>query len=57
MQILLQQNSDTIKSYVQLLFDSLKNEIESVKRENTEIKRILEFTQNELREAQTTEVD
>ena len=54
MQILLQQNSDTIKSYVQLLFDSLKNEIESVKRENTEIKRSLEFTQSELREAQTT---
>ena len=54
MKILLLQNSDTIKSYVQLLFDLLKNEIESVKRENAEIKRNLEFTQSELREAQTT---
>ena len=48
--LLFQQNLSTMKSFVELMFDSIKKEVQQLRDDNTELKRSLEFTQSELDE-------
>jgi hypothetical protein len=51
-EMLMQQNQNTVKDFVQILFNSLKTEISDLRKENIDMKQSLEFTQAELRAAQ-----
>ena len=46
--LILDSNLNTIKSFVQVMFDSLQKQISELNEENGELKRSLEFTQAEL---------
>ena len=48
-------NSNVMKSFVEILFDKLQKEIREVKEENADLKRSLEFTQAELASVQKKE--
>lgn len=45
---MLEQNTSAIKTFVQLMFDSLKQEIGRLRDENSDLKRSLEFSQSEI---------
>ena len=47
-QCLLQNNVSTIKSFVQIMYDGLRKEINDLKNENSELKYSLEYSQNEI---------
>lgn len=47
-EMLLNQNLTTIKGFVSLMFDQMKQDIRGLREENTELRRSLEFTQAEL---------
>ena len=44
-EMLFQQNLSTVKEFVKMLFDSLKDEVKVVKCENDELRKSLEYTQ------------
>ena len=48
MELLLSSNLATIKTFVQMMFDSVKDEVKSLREENTELKYSLEFSQSEI---------
>ena len=48
--LMLEQNAENVKSYVQCMFDDMKKEMHSLRVENMELKRSLEFTQSEFDE-------
>ena len=50
-EVLFKQNLCIVKDFVQLMFDSLKKDVDLLKGENFELKRSLEFTQAELVDA------
>ena len=46
----MQQNLETIKAFVKLQVDSIRDEVRTVTRENEELRKSLEFSQKELAE-------
>ena len=52
--LLLEQNLDTIKTFVQLMFNDLKEEVNQVKQENGHLKQSLQFSQAEVAELKET---
>ena len=48
LKFVLEQNLSTTKSFVQMLFDNLKKEIDSLRQESWELKNSLEFSQKEI---------
>ena len=51
LELILSQNLSTTKEFVKMMFDSLKSEIQELRNENCEIKKSLEFTQDQLARA------
>ena len=51
---LFRQNLSTIKSFVELLFDSLNKDVKQLRLDNTELRRSLEYTQSEVEELKTS---
>ena len=51
LELLINNNEKSVKAFVQILFDALKFEISDIRKENTELKKSLEFTQSQLEEA------
>lgn len=51
--MLLKQNMETIKSFIDLIISDAKKEADILKRENNELKR-LQFTQAEVDDLKTT---
>ena len=51
LELILSQNLSTTKNFVKMLFDSLKSEMQELRNENCEIKKSLEFTQDQLSNA------
>ena len=45
---LLDQNTSTVRGFVQMLFDKLSSEMADLRHENSELHRSLEFTQGSL---------
>ena len=50
LELLINNNEKSAKAFVQILFDALKSEISDIRKENTELKKSLEFTQSQLEE-------
>ena len=50
-QSMLDQNLTTIKSFIEVMVNSLKEEIKDLRNENDEIKHSLQFTQDQLKDA------
>ena len=48
LQLLLSQNTATIKSFVQMMIDQCRTELNSIKTENVELKQSLEFCHGEI---------
>ena len=46
--LILEQNLDTVKSFIHMMLKEFKDEVEKVKEENRELKRSLEFSQSEV---------
>ena len=47
---MMNQNFTSVKTFVQLMFTDIKNEMKDLRQENVELKRSLEFSQNDVLE-------
>ena len=47
---MMNQNLSSVKTFVQLMFIDIKNEMKDLRQENVELKRSLEFSQNDVQE-------
>ena len=45
---ILDLNLSSVKTFVQLMFDSVRSEVKELRDENLELRKSLEFTQNEM---------
>ena len=52
--MLMEQNLDTVKTFVQLMFNDIKSEVDKVKEENSELKRSLQYSQEEIADLKET---
>ena len=52
--LLLEQTSDTIKSFIELMIGEVKKEVNTLKSENWELKRSLQFSQAEIDDLKST---
>ena len=52
LEVLLQQNLDSMKMFVEMLLNNLRDELKELRKENVEIKQSLEFTQEKLSDAE-----